>query len=93
MFEDLRPTTLPAALYQGIFVVRRLYLAFILTVCHKKTALQVVSFVMLSTFQLIYLVREQPFKKLQNFFIELFNEACILISAAQVLTLSNPATP
>ena len=90
LFEDMRKKREPEALYQFYFLVRRLFLAIILTFFSDYKVMQVTSFVATSVFQLIYLVRYQPFKKLVNFFIELFNEFCIVISSILVLTILNP---
>ena len=50
LFEDLRVTNLQEALYQFYFVIRRLFLAIILTFFSDQTVLQVTSFVMISVF-------------------------------------------
>ena len=48
LFEDLRATDLSSALYQLFFLLRRLFLAIILTFFPQEVAVQVPSFVFLS---------------------------------------------
>ena len=90
MFEDLRASTLDVALFQFWFVLRRLYIAGILTFLAEWAVVHVPSFLFLSTVQLIYLLRAQPYSKIENFWIEFFNEGCILLCAIFVLDIMNP---
>lgn len=48
---------------------------------------------MISTVQIIYLIKEQPYIKKRNQYIEVFNETCIMMSAIMVLELMNPDLP
>ena len=48
LFEDIRATEMSSALYQFFFILRRLYLAIILTFFPQASIIQVCSFVFLS---------------------------------------------
>jgi hypothetical protein len=78
LFEELSVTGYDIALYQFYYLLRRVYLAFIVVFMPFRPVLHCLSFIALSLANLIYLLRHQPFKKFKETGIEIGNEICIL---------------
>jgi hypothetical protein len=78
LFEDLSVTGYDIALYQFYYLLRRIYLAFIVVFMPFRPVLHCLSFIALSLTNFIYMLRHQPFKKFKETAIEIGNEFCIL---------------
>ena len=91
MLEGLRKEPDYHSRYYFYFMLRRLYIAVILTVFSSYTVIQIVSFIALSLANLTYLVRHLPFVKLQDNVVEIINEVCTITSAIIALVLLDPA--
>jgi hypothetical protein len=78
LFEDLSVSGYDIALYQFYYLLRRIYLAFIVVFMPTRPVLHCLSFIGLSMMSLIYLLRHRPFKKFKDTAIETGNEICIM---------------
>ena len=91
LFEGMRGAEYEVAMFNVYFMLRRLYLALILTFLPDWTVLQVFSFVVCSFLNLVYLFRQWPYITNKDNWVEIGNETAVLMCALVIVDMINPA--
>jgi hypothetical protein len=79
MYSNLNPGNLHATFYTVYFMLRRLLYALSIDYAGSLVGIQLMAQILMSLFQLCYLVRVRPFFDPHDNALEIFNEGSILL--------------
>lgn len=88
-YDDLKLNSKTAVLYNAIFLFRRLTLPLVLVFLAAYPYLQVMFMIFQNLLVLIYLFEVRPFETPFMNRLEIFNEACVLVSTYMILLFSD----
>ena len=88
-YGDIRINSKAALLYNVIYMLRRLFIAFVAIMLKKYSYLQVQLMVLHSLLVLIYIAAVRPFELPLMNRMEIFNEFCILLAATHLYWFTN----
>lgn len=81
LVKDLKVDSIYRAAFTFVFLVRRLFLVFVIVFLTKYNSIQCILMVASSLLKLVYLMWTQPFKKSSHLALAVFNEGQVWINA------------
>ncbi len=81
MYEGVKRERNNIIIYPSLYFFRRFAFLALVFVAENYSGLQVMGFLTLSVFNLVYLTYIDPYKSTKRFYIEVFNEVCHLFAS------------
>ena len=89
LYEGIRTDSIACLLSNFFFTSRRLVLILVTVNWTDYPAFQVMAYIFLSNFNIVYILNYKPFETRETNLIELFNEACILATSYIIILFSD----